>query len=177
MHCQLFISTPDWHSRVHSRLDQPLLVSLIHDTRSETGASLSTRAVFTRVVYHSVTSSFFGIGILQVSDLFGGRYFRSVLLIWRELLFSAKGVLAGSKRGLVPPFSSKRGPLPPFWGKKGFPPKKSYRNVHTERQRFPSVSMVNTEKYRPIPTRKYRFDNSSYSTLARVPNSTFLSSK
>jgi hypothetical protein len=67
----------------------------------------------TRVVYHGVTSSFFGIGILPVSDLFGGRYFRSIL-IWRELLFSAKGGLAVSKRGRVPPFSSKRGPLPPF---------------------------------------------------------------
>ncbi len=67
-----------------------------------------------KVVYHGVTSSFFGIGILPVSDLFGGWYFRSVLLIWRELLFSAKGGLAVSKRGLVPPISSKRGPLPPF---------------------------------------------------------------
>ncbi len=34
----------------------------------------------TRVVYHGVTSSFFCIGILPVSDLLGGRYFRSVLL-------------------------------------------------------------------------------------------------
>jgi hypothetical protein len=44
-----------------------------------------------RVVYHGVTSSFFGIGILPVSDLFGGQYFRLVLLIWRELLFLQKG--------------------------------------------------------------------------------------
>ncbi len=70
--------------------------------------------VIIRVVYHGVASSFFGIGILLVSNLFGSRYFWSVLLIWRELLFSAKGGLAVSKRGLVPPFSSKRGPLPPF---------------------------------------------------------------
>jgi hypothetical protein len=73
-----------------------------------------TMAAFNRVVYHGVTSSFFGIGILPVSDLPGGQYFRSVLLIWRELLFSAKGGLAVSKRGPVPPFSSKRGPVPPF---------------------------------------------------------------
>jgi hypothetical protein len=31
-------------------------------------------------LYHGVTSSFFGIGILPVSDLLGGRYFWSVLL-------------------------------------------------------------------------------------------------
>ncbi len=69
---------------------------------------------FSRVVYHGVTSSFFGIGILLVSDLLGGWYFWSVLLIWWELLFSAKGGLAVSKRGPVPPFFSKRGPVPPF---------------------------------------------------------------
>ena len=41
-------------------------------------------------LYHGVTSSFFGIGILLVSDLLGFRYFRSVLLyckFWREHLF------------------------------------------------------------------------------------------
>jgi hypothetical protein len=65
-------------------------------------------------LYHGVTSGFFVIGILPVSDLFGGWYFRSVLLIRRELLFSAKGGLAVSKRGLVPSFSSKRGHQPPF---------------------------------------------------------------
>ncbi len=45
---------------------------------------------FLRVVYHGVTSSFFGIGILLVSYLPGFQYFRSVLLyckIWREHLF------------------------------------------------------------------------------------------
>ncbi len=74
-----------------------------------------------RVVFPRCYKQFFGIGILRVSDLLGGRYFRSVLLIWRELLFSAKGGLAVSKRGPVPPFSSKRGHRPPFWGKKGCP--------------------------------------------------------
>jgi hypothetical protein len=34
----------------------------------------------TRVVYHGVTSSFFGIGVLPVSDLLGGWYFWLVLL-------------------------------------------------------------------------------------------------
>ncbi len=82
-------------------------------------------------------------------------YFRSVLLIRRELLFSAKGGLAVSKRGLFPPFSSKRRPLPPFRGKQGFPPKKSYRNVPPKIS-F-GIDMVNTEKYRQIPTGKYRF--------------------
>ena len=33
------------------------------------------KLVVTRVVYHGVTSSFFGIGILLVSDLLGFRYF------------------------------------------------------------------------------------------------------
>ncbi len=101
------------------------------------------------------TSSFFGIGILPISDLLGGQYFWSVLLIWRELLFSAKGGLAVSKRGPKPPFFSKRGPMPPFWGKKGFPPKKWYRNVPTDIS-F-SIGMVNTKKSWPIPTEKYRF--------------------
>jgi hypothetical protein len=44
---------------------------------------------------------FFGIGILPVSGLTGQSVFRSVLLVWRELLFSAKGGLAVSKRGLL----------------------------------------------------------------------------
>ncbi len=70
------------------------------------------------------TSSFFGIGILPVSDLFGGRYFRSVLLIWRELFFSTKGGLAVSKRGLVPPFFLEKGAIAPFLREIGFPAKK-----------------------------------------------------
>jgi hypothetical protein len=36
--------------------------------------------MFFRVVYHGVKSSFFGIGILLVSDLLGGWYFWLVLL-------------------------------------------------------------------------------------------------
>ncbi len=75
---------------------------------------MAARSDFTRVVYHGFTSSFFGIGILPVSDLLGGRYFWLVLLIWRELLFSAKGGLAVLKRGSVPPFFTKMGPVPPF---------------------------------------------------------------
>ncbi len=67
-----------------------------------------------RVVYHGVTSSFFGIGILPVSDLTGRSVFQSVLLVWWELLFSAKRGLAVSKRGPVTLFPSKRGLVPPF---------------------------------------------------------------
>jgi hypothetical protein len=71
------------------------------------------KSIFHRVVYHGDISSFFGIGILPVSDLTGWLVFRSVYLVWRELPFSAKGGLAVSKRGPVPLFSLK----------KGFPPK------------------------------------------------------
>ncbi len=77
-----------------------------------------------RVVYHGVTSSFFCISILPVSDLTGQLVFWLVLLVWRELLYSAKGGLAVSKRGPVPPFSLKKGASAPFLEKKGFPPKK-----------------------------------------------------
>jgi hypothetical protein len=57
------------------------------------------------VRFYTNTSSFFGIGILPVSDLTGRSVFRSVLLVWWELLFSAKGGLAVSKRGPVQPLS------------------------------------------------------------------------
>ncbi len=81
-------------------------------------------SVKTRVVYRSVTSSFFGIGILPVSDLTVRLVFWSVLLVWRELLFSAKGGLAVSKRGLVPSFSLKKGASAPFLREEGVPTKK-----------------------------------------------------
>jgi hypothetical protein len=103
--------------------------------------------VITRVVYHGVTSSFFGIGILPVSDLTGRSVFRSVLLVWRELLFSAKWGLAVSKRGPVLPFFLKKGANAPFLREKGFPPKKIYQNVPTKIS-F-GIGMVNTKK---IPT-------------------------
>jgi hypothetical protein len=80
--------------------------------------------LITRVVYHGVTSSFFGIGILPVSDLTGRSVFWSVLLVWQELLFSAKGGLAVSKRGLVSPLSLKKGASAPFFREKGIPAKK-----------------------------------------------------
>jgi hypothetical protein len=67
-----------------------------------------------RVVYHGVTSRFFGIGILPVSDLTGQLVFRSVLLVWRELLFPLKGGWQYQKGGWSPLFPSKRGPVPPF---------------------------------------------------------------
>jgi len=39
------------------------------------GAMWVDKAIFARVVYHGVTSSFFSIGILLVSDVLGFRYF------------------------------------------------------------------------------------------------------
>jgi hypothetical protein len=98
--------------------------------------TVSDDVVLTSVVYHGVTSSFFGIGILPVSDVTGRLVFRSVLLVWRELLFSAKGGLAVSKRGLVPPFSLKKGANAPFLREKGVPAKKMIpkctdRDFHT----------------------------------------------
>ena len=74
-------------------------------------------------LYHGVTSSFFGIGILPVSDLTGRLVFWSVLLVWQELLVSAKGGLAGSKRGPVPSFSLKQGASAPLLREKGVPAK------------------------------------------------------
>jgi hypothetical protein len=78
---------------------------------------------FSRVVSRCY-QQFFGIGILPVSDLTGRSVFRSVLLVLRELLFSAKGGLAVSKRGPVPPFSLQKGASAPFLREKGVPAKK-----------------------------------------------------
>ncbi len=99
---------------------------------------------------------FFGIGVLPVSDLTGWLVFRWVLLVWRELLFSAKGGLAVLKRGPLPPFSHEKGASAPFLREKGVPAKKRYQNVPTEIS-F-GIGMVNTKKYRPILTGKYQFD-------------------
>jgi hypothetical protein len=68
----------------------------------------------TRVVYRSVTSSFFGMGILPLSDLTGRSVFQLVLLVWRELLFPQKGGWLYRKGGQCPLFLLKRGPVPPF---------------------------------------------------------------
>jgi hypothetical protein len=95
-------------------------------------------SVFCRVLDHGVTSSFFGIGILPVSDLLGSRYFWSVLLIWRELLFSAKGGLAVSKRGPVPPFYQKGGQCPLFELKRG---SRQKNDTQMYQPRFPLVSV------------------------------------
>ena len=79
-----------------------------------------TKCDITRVVYHGVTSSFFGIGILLVSDLLDFRYFgryRSPLFCilppFPPPFFTKRG-LELSKRGPLPPFLGKRGALPPF---------------------------------------------------------------
>jgi hypothetical protein len=120
----------------------------------------SLQHLLTRVVYHGVTTSFFGIGILPVSDLFGGRYFWSVLLIWRELLFSAKGGLAVSKRGLVPTFFSKKGAIAPFLREIGFPAKKIIPKC-TDRD----FLLYRYGKYQEIPTDTDRKIPIRYTTL------------
>jgi hypothetical protein len=102
---------------------QGLSASYVHTFQSVPLLSRSTCCKY-RVVYHGVTSSFFGIGILPVSDLSGQSVFWSVLLVWRELLFTAKGGLAVSIRGLVPHFSFKKGASAPFLREKGVPAKK-----------------------------------------------------
>jgi hypothetical protein len=105
-------------------------------------------------LYHGVTSSFFGIGILPVSDLLG--YFRPVLIIWRELHFSAKGGLAVSKRGLVPPFYRKKGASAPFLREKGVPAKKMIPKC-TDRDflrcRYGKYQEILTNTDRKIPIR------------------------
>jgi hypothetical protein len=108
----------------------------------------------TRVVYHVVTSSFFAIGILPVSDLTGRSVFWSVLLVWRELLFSAKGGLAVSKRGLVPPFSLKKGAITPFSREKGVPAKKKIPKCTDRdflRYRYGKYQEIPTDTNRKIP--------------------------
>ncbi len=111
--------------------------------------------------YHGVTSSFFGIGILPVSDLTGQSVFQSVLLIWRELLFSAKGGLAVSKRGPVPPFSSKRGPGPHFEGKKCSRQKMIPKCTDRDFLRYRyGKYRKNTDRYRPKNTNS--ISNSSF---------------
>jgi hypothetical protein len=109
-----------------------------------------------KVVYHGVTSSFFGIGILSVSDLLGGRYFQSVLLIWRELLFSAKGGLVVSKRGHRPPFFLKKGAVAPFLREKGVPAKKMIPKCTDRdflRYRYGNYQEIPTDTNRKIPIR------------------------
>jgi hypothetical protein len=61
--------------------------------------------------------------------------------------------MAVSKRGPEPTFFLKKGANSSFLREKGVPAKKM---IPTEIS-F-GIGMVNTEKYRPIPTGKYRFD-------------------
>jgi hypothetical protein len=113
-----------------------------------------------RVVHHGVTSSFFGIGILPVLDLLGGQYFRLVLLIWRELLFSAKGGWLYQKGGQCPLFPQKGGRCPLFEGKgvpaKNMIPKRTNRDFLW--YRYGKYQEIPTDTDRKIPIRY----NSSY---------------
>jgi hypothetical protein len=107
-------------------------------------------------VYHGITSSFFGIGILPVSDLTGQSVFWSVLLVWRELLFSAKGGLAVSKRGLVPPLFLKKGASAPFLREKGVPAKKIIPKCTDQdflQYRYGKYQEISTNTDRKIPIR------------------------
>jgi hypothetical protein len=78
----------------------------------------------TRVVYHGVTSSFFGIGILLVSDLLGFWYFRSVSF---------------------PPFLS----FPPFFLKRGAELLKKGAIAPLLRKKGGNRPLFDTELYRP----------------------------
>jgi hypothetical protein len=124
----------------------------------------------TRVVYHGVTSSFFGIGILPVSDLTGLSVFRSVLLVWRELLFSSKGGLAVSKRGPVPPFSLKKGASAPFLREKGVPAKKMIPKCTDQdflRYRYGKYREIQTDNTdRKIPIRYNSRHNSQVACIS-----------
>ncbi len=129
-----------------------ILIKLIHRNKQYYSSALFLIDHNIRVAYHGVTSSFFGIGILPVSDLLGGGYFRSVLLIWHELLFPRKRGWMYQKGGRCPLFPQKGGRCPLFEGKTSSRQKKWYRNVPTEIS-F-GIGMENTKKYRPIPTGK-----------------------
>ena len=81
--------------------------------------------IISRVVYHGVTSSFFGIGILPVSDLVGGRYVFPVGItnLAGTPFFRKRG--AGSmKKGAGAPFFLEKGAGAPFLREKGVPAKK-----------------------------------------------------
>jgi hypothetical protein len=115
-----------------------------------------TRTYITLVIT-VVTSSFFGIGILPVSDLTGWAvhmawYFGRNYKFGGNSFFPQKGARGAGclKRGLVPPFSLEKGAGAPFLeGKRG-----SRQNNDTKmyRLRFPSVSIWeiprNTDRYR-----------------------------
>jgi hypothetical protein len=58
------------------------------------------------------------------------------------------------KKGAGATFFLKKGAIAPFLREIGFPAKKTYRNVPTEIS-F-GIDVVNTKKYRPIPTGKYQ---------------------
>jgi hypothetical protein len=111
---------------------------------------------YLRVVSHLFTGSLAGIGILPVSDLFGRRYFRSVLLIWRELLFSAKGGAGCIKKGADAPFFLKKGAIASFLREIGFPAKKiipKYTDRDFLRYRYGKYREIPTDTDRKIPTR------------------------
>ena len=106
-----------------------------------------------RVVYHGVTSSFFGVGILPVSDLLGGRYFRSLLLIWRELRKRGAGCI---EKGAGAPVFLKKGAGAPFLREKGVPAKKVIPKCTDQdflRYRYGKYREIPTDTDRKIPIR------------------------
>jgi hypothetical protein len=103
-------------------------------------------------LYRGVTSSFFGIGILLVSDLLDFRFSVGIdppfFVYFPPFLppFFPKG-LELLKKGAIAPLLRKKGGTAPFLIPKC-----------TDRIFLRYRCMVNTEKYRPNTDRKYRID-------------------
>jgi len=163
-------STLTKSSRGNGVVGSKLAPSLIQIKNGNSALLIGRRSVFGRVVYHVGSSHFFGIGIYPVSDTAGIGIFRSVLLyckLWREHIFKFLRelffwkilweFLFFFKRRVK---CTKRGPRPPLLRKKGAPAnllRGSRQIFDTEKTTEFSfgIGMVNTEKYRPIPTEKY----------------------
>jgi hypothetical protein len=58
----------------------------------------------------------------------------------------------------MPPFSLEKGASAPYLREKGVPTKKMIPKCTIPTEISFGIGMVNTEKYRPIPTGKFRFD-------------------
>ncbi len=70
----------EWEKKERKQKHRSDSIWFLHHLDPILRNDFSCRSESTRVVYHGVTSSFSGIGILPVSDLLGSRYFRSVLI-------------------------------------------------------------------------------------------------
>ncbi len=113
------------------------------DHRPQTDDTLNLSYYLTWLeLYHGVTSSFFGIGILLVSDLLGFWYFgryRSPPFLYRSPLFSSKGGQSSLKRGAIAPLLRKKGGNRPLFDTRTVPdrvfrryPYGKYREIPTD---------------------------------------------